>query len=185
MTTPSPRRRPAPLPRRGRPEEEAVLPRVVHFLAAAPHAVVLEPLLVREIAECRFTLFFPLLAGRVDRGVGDRGREAARRRRPAEGVVRRPARVRQRRCSAGRDRCGCEPRYVCAARRRVERAGAAGEQNCCLQGAAIPCAAVTSSVPPPSARCAAAGLHDSSEHNSAWRCPPAKPRLARCLAVIS
>ena len=102
-TDKSPRRRPAPLlppVRRRRPEKKTVLPRVVHFLAAAPHAVVLKPLLDGELIEGGLALLFPLLPGRADRGVGDGGREAARRRGPAEGVVRRPARVRQRRCSA-------------------------------------------------------------------------------------
>ena len=159
-TNPSPRRRPAPLlrTRRRRPEKKTVLPRVVHLLAAAPHAVVLESLLVREIAECRFTLLFPLLAGSVDRGVGDGGGEAARRG-PAK-VVRWPARVCECWCSAGHDRCGCESRPDGAPRHGFECAAAAGEQNCCQHSAAMPCVAVASSVPPPSARRAAAGLRE-------------------------
>ena len=133
--------------------------RVADLLAAAPHAVVLEVLLVGELFEGGLALPLPLLPGRVDRGVGDGRREAARRR-SAEGVVRRPARVGQRRCSAGYDRCGCEPRHDGAPRRRVKRAAAAGEQNCCQHGAAMPCATGANSLPPPSAARAAAGLRE-------------------------
>ena len=172
---PSPRRRSTPLLRtaRRRPEEKTVLPRVVHLPAAPPHSIVLEALLVGELFEGGLALLLLLPPRRIDRGVGDGCREAARRRWSFEGVIRRPARVRQRRCSAGRDRCGCEPRHGSAPRRRVERAGAAGEPDCCQDSAAMTCATGASPLPPPSARRAAAGLHDSSEHNSAWRCPPA------------
>ncbi len=163
---PSPRRRPAPLlrTRRRRPEEKTVLPRVVHLLAAPPHPVVLEPFLVREFAECGFSLRVALTSRRVARCVGYRVRgrrcPAARRRRPAERVVR-PAQIRrQRRRSAGHDCAGCQPCDDGAPRRRVERAGAAGEQNCCQHGAAMPCATGASSLPPPSARRAAAGLRE-------------------------
>ena len=172
-TNPSPRRRPAPLlrTRRRRPEKKTVLPRVVDLVAAPAHAVVLEPLLVRELAERGFAFRVALTSRCVARRVGYRVRgrrcPAARRRRPAERVVR-PARIRrQRRRSAGHDCAGCQPCDDGAPRRRVERAGAAGEQNCCQHGAAMPCATGANSLPPPSARRAAAGLHHSSEHNSA------------------
>ena len=51
-TDKSPRRRPAPLLTSAwrRPEEKTVLPRVADLLAAAPHAVALEPLLVGQVS---------------------------------------------------------------------------------------------------------------------------------------